>query len=270
MTPQLRAMLVGVGVVVLGGTGFFLYTPQPATRSMAELRDAGIADGQSLILSCPERLTAQTRRRINANQPGQLRKRQTYARVARVAKCFNPDGGQCFKPADWSARVQDLEGEIIVPSLRQNLAGVDLNASVADDGGDNSDAVDDAWEYRLDNCIAYRCQTYDAGQAPGMPWPDTPCGALNRLWVETPPCVVPACVASDGGWDWLMGEPGHEPHPDCLATYPVVQGPRGEDLGTLWPSCRTFDARYAVGTQCIPVECGVVAGDDPVDVLLGY
>lgn len=266
MTPQLRAMLVSAGIVALAGTGFYLYTPQPATRSVLELRDAGIAEGQSLILSCPEKLTAQTRRRINANQPGQLRKRQVYARIARVAKCWNPDGGTCFKPADWSARVGDLEGEIIVPSLRRDLSGIDLGGDVTDDGGDSSEAVDDANQYRMDDCRAYRCATYDAGAAPGMPWPDTPCGALNRLWMETPPCVLPACVLPDGGWDDNAGEVGHMPAPDCRAT-----GARGTaDGGPRWWGCNVMPAEVAVGTQCLPTECSIILGDDPPDVLGGY
>jgi hypothetical protein len=53
MNPKLRNMLVGVGVVVLSGTGFILFTPQPASRTMADLRDAGITDGQRIVLTCP-------------------------------------------------------------------------------------------------------------------------------------------------------------------------------------------------------------------------
>jgi hypothetical protein len=265
MNEKLRAMMVGVGVVVLGGTGFYLLTPQPATRTMAELRDAGIADGQSLILVCPEKLTPQTRRRINSAQPGFLRPRQLYARVARVAKCFTADGGNCFRPADWSVRVADLEGEIIVPSLRHNLDGVDLDASVADDGGDPG-GVDDSNQYELTSCRADRCATYDAGAAPGIPWPDTPCAVLNRLWAETPPCVLPACwVLPDGGWDSKAGRAGHPAAPDCRAT-----GARGTaDGGPRWWGCNVLPSEVAVGTQCLPVECSVLAGDDPPVVLGG-
>src|SRR5512137_393754 len=267
MNEKLRAMMVGVGIVVLGGVGFYLYTPQPATRTIAELRDAAIADGQSLILVCPEKLTPQTRRRISLAQPGFLRPRQVYARVARVAKCFSPDGGNCLKPADWSVRLADLEGEIVVPSLRRNLDGVDLDASVADigDGGDST-GVDDSNPYTLESCRAERCATYDAGAAPGIPWPDTPCAALNRLWAETPPCVLPACwVLPDGGWDAKAGRAGHPAAPDCRAT-----GPRGlSDGGPRWWGCNVLPSEVAVGTQCLPVECSVVAGDSPPDVLGG-
>lgn len=267
MNAKLRAMMSGIGIAVLGGVSFYLFVPQPATRTMAELRDAGIADGQSLILVCPEKLTPQTRRRINLAQPGFLRPRQLYARVARVAKCFSPDGGSCFKPADWSVRLADLEGEIVVPSLRQNLNGVDLDASVADvsDGGD-SNGVDDSNQYELESCRAERCATYDAGAAPGIPWPDTPCAALNRLWAETPPCVLPACwVAPDGGWDSKAGRAGHPAAPDCRAI-----GPRGTaDGGPRWWGCNVLPSDVAVGTQCLPVECSVLGGDSPPDVLGG-
>jgi len=34
MNPRLRSMLFVVGTVLLGGVGFTLSTPQPATRTM--------------------------------------------------------------------------------------------------------------------------------------------------------------------------------------------------------------------------------------------
>lgn len=269
LTDKLRAMLTVVGIVTLSGVGFWFATPQPATRTMAELRDAGVGDGQSLIVVCAEQMSKQTIRRINANQPGFLRPRQQFARVARVAKCFAPDAGACFKANTWVAQVGDLEGTVVVPSLRANLDGVDLDASVADvsDGGDSS-AVDDGYQFDRSTCSAYKCASYDAGAAPGIPWPDTPCGALNRLWAETPPCVIPDCRTSDGGWDDNAGDPGHLAAPDCQALTPPFGGgtpaPR-------WSGCNVFEASRAVGTACIPVECSMVAGAGSVqDVLLGY
>lgn len=105
MIPKLRNMLSAVGVFVIAGVGYLVSTPQPATRSVAELRDAGITAGQRVVLTCPERLTPRTKRRINDAQPGALRPRQTYARVARVALCFGDrrlDGGtgNCIRPSD--------------------------------------------------------------------------------------------------------------------------------------------------------------------------
>lgn len=256
MNPKLRTMLVSVGVVALGGVGFWLYTPQPSARSMLELRDAGIGEGQPLVLICPERITAQTRRRINKVQPGFLRPRQQYARVARVAKCFNPDGGNCFKPAAWVAAVADLEGEVIIPSLRRNLIGVDQDAGLGDDadGGETED-VDDSFQYRLDDCRAEKCTTYDAGTL-NLPFTNALCGTLNRLWAEVPPCVIPDCTGPDGGWDDSAGEPGHMPAPNCK---------RIEDGSPRWAGCNVY--KQWTGTQCIPVECSVVAGDG-VDVLM--
>lgn len=101
-------MIVPVGVFILAGAGFYVYTPQPATRTMLELRDAGILDGQRGVIECSERLTAQAKRRINANQPGLLRPRQSYGRVERTLRCFNPDGGLCFRAGDGLLRVSSL------------------------------------------------------------------------------------------------------------------------------------------------------------------
>ena len=269
ISDKLRAMIALVGVVTFGGVGFWLATPQPATRTMLELRDAGIADGQSLIIVCSEQMSRQTRRRIDAVQPGFLRPRQKFARIARVAKCFAPDGGNCFKPATWAALLGDLEGTVIIPSLRANLIDIDLDASVADvsDGGDSS-AVDDGLSYDRTRCEALKCATYDAGVAPGIPWPDTPCGALNRLWAETPPCVIPDCRTSDGGWDDHLGDPGHDPAPNCQA---LVSPPEGGPATPRWAGCNTMSNSIATGTACIPVECGMVFGaGDVQDVLVGY
>lgn len=243
MTPKLRSMLTGAAVVVLSGVGFLLYTPQPATRSMLELRDAGIADGQKFVLTCPERLTARTRRRINAAQPGLLRPKQSYGRVARTAVCFNPDAGNCFRPADGLLRVGDLEGEVIVPSLRRDTDGADL----ADDGGE--DAIDDAFQYRLDDCIATTCPNFDAGDGSNF------CGRLNRLMLVSSPCMIPNCWLPDGGWD-------DETPVDCK-----FGGPYSSGGPARWRGCNVGAAEYASGTQCLPVECSVVAGDVPQEWL---
>jgi hypothetical protein len=248
-------MLVAVGVFALGGVGVYLATPQPATRSMAELRDAGIGDGQSIILVCPERITPQTKRRLNAVQPGFLTKGQQYARVARIAKCFNPDGGNCWRPADLAPRMADLEGTLIVPSLRQNLTGVDLDAGLTDDGGADSSDVDDSLQYRNDDCRVTQCSTYDAG---GL-FANGVCGNLNRLWAEVPPCMLPNCYTlPDGGWDDTAVV-------DCQKTDAVFGG--GQT--THWAGCNVIPASQASGTACLPVECSVVAGDNPIDVLGG-
>jgi len=255
MTPQLRNMLVVVGVFTLGGVGVILTTPQPATRTMLELRDAGIGDGQSVIIICPERVTKQTKRRVNAVQPGFLRAGQQYARIARVAKCFNPDGGNCWRVSDMTPRVSEMEGTLIVPSLRQNRVGVDVDAGLTDDGGTNSDDVDDSLQYRNDDCRVEQCSTYDAG---GL-FSNGVCANLNRLWAETPPCVLPNCwTLPDGGWD-------DHAVVDCGGI-----GQYGEsDGGFRFRGCNVTPASYSAGTQCLPVECSVVAGDNPIDVLRG-
>lgn len=247
MNPRLRAMLFAVGVVTLGGVGFMLNTPQPATRTMLDLRDAGITDGQRIVLTCPERLTPRTRKRINANQPGLLRPKQAYGRVARTAVCFNPDGGNCFRPADWLVRVGDLQGEVIVPSLRRDTVGLDPDGGEDSDGGE--DAVDDALQYRLDDCTATRCSDFDAGDGTSF------CQRLNRLMLVDPPCVIPDGRLPDGGF--LDDAPAGQI--DCRFT-----GPYGtQDGGPRWNGINVRPREYAVGTQCLPVECSVVAGDVP-------
>lgn len=260
MTPKLRNMLSLVGVVALAGTGFVLYTPQPATRTMAELRDAGINDGQRMVLTCPERLTKQTKRRINKAQPGVLRPSQSYARVARTARCFNPDGGNCFRPSDWLVRVADLEGAVIVPSLRRNLDGIDLDAGIGDEDGGDSDDVDDAFQYRLDSCVAESCATFEGGYLAdaGSPFATPFCNNLNRLMVLPSPCMIPNGWknSTDGGWD--------ESTPvDCQFTG-VLGLPDG---GPRWRGFNVGPRELAQGADCVPVECSVVAGDVPSEWL---
>ena len=262
MNPNLRNMLVAVGVFTLGGVGVYVYTPQPATRSMLELRDAGILEGQPLVIECPERLTAQTKRRINKNQPGLLRPGQSYAHVARTARCFTPDGGNCFRAGDGVARVGDLEAELIIPSLRRNLVGVGLDASVGiDDGGDSED-VDDSFQYRNDACDIFGCQQYDdlldAGVRPN-PFSNRYCNALNRLSLVPSPCMIPDGRLPDGGW--LDDAP--EGAIDCR-----FNGPFGlPDGGAQWRGVNVGPREYAVGSQCLPVECSVIAGDVPQEWL---
>lgn len=255
MNQKLRSMVFLVGTVVIGGAGFALFTPQPATRSMADLRDAGIADAQRFVLVCPERLTPQTRRRIRNNQPDALRPRQQYARVARVAVCFRSDGGtaNCFRPLDGGLLVASGEAEVIIPSLRQNLLGVDLDAGGSDDAGEDNE-VDDSLQFRLDDCTHLSCPQYADEVAAGtMPnaFANAFCGNLNRLAAVPAPCAIPLCLGSDGGWD-------DNAVVDCRGT-----GPFGlADGGPRWRGCNVTPTQYTVGSACVPVECSVVAGDD--------
>lgn len=239
---------------------FILLTPQPSTRTMLDLRDAGIAEGQPLVVTCPERLTPRTRKRIVAAQPGALRPRQQYARVARVARCFGSvylDGGvgNCIRPSDGTSlapyerevllldggrEMQVKQADIIVPSLRANVPD-----DAADDGGEES--VDDSLQYDATACELSRCSTFDAGDGTAF------CGRLNRLRLVTAPCAIPLCLGTDGGWD-------DNAVVDCRAT-----GPYGEmDGGPRWRGCNATPTAYTVGSACVPVSCGVVAGDDLV------
>lgn len=258
MNNYLKTMLVGVGLFALGGVAVKVYTPQPATRSMAELRDAGIAEGQSLVVECPERITKQMRRRIEANQPGILRPSQGYAHIARTARCFNPDGGVCFRASDGLPRVADEEAELVIASLRRDLAGIDTDAGVGSDDGGDSDDVDDSFQYRVDACELFTCPQYDAMVDAGTrtnPFSNRFCANLNRLMVVPSPCMIPDARLEDGGWD----DNAPAGAIDCLFT-----GPYGlPDGGPRWNGVNVRPREYAVGSQCLPVECSVVAGDIP-------
>lgn len=259
MNSKLRAMIVSAGVFLLGGVAFVVSTPQPASRTMLELRDAGVLDGQRLVLVCPERLTKQTIRRINAKQPGLLRPGQSYARIARSARCFNPDGGNCLRPSDDAARTNG-EGEVVVPSLRRDLAGIDLDASVgSDDGGDNDD-VDDSYQYASTSCELLTCAQFDDAVDAGTrvsPYLSSCLGGLNRLALQPAPCMLPnGWKGADGGWD----ETGTV---DCRFGGPYAE----QDGGPRWRGFNVGPREFAVGSECIPVECSVVAGDRPEEWL---
>lgn len=261
MSPTLRNMLVAVGVVAAGaGVGIKLFTPQPATRTMLELRDGGIVDGQRLAVICPERLTTAAKNRINRLQPGLLRPKQSYGRIARLGVCFNPDGGNCLRPTDGLLRVGDLEGELIVPSLRRDVVGV-VNDGGADEGGEDTD-VDDAFQFRLDSCQLLTCPqvvTAVAGATFTNPYANAFCLGLNRLALQPAPCMIPNGWRADGGW--------------CEEDCGVVDcrfgsaGSLFDDGGVRWRGFNAYPRQYATGTECVPVECGVSAGDVPSEWL---
>jgi len=261
MNPNLRNMVVAVGTVIVGGVALSLYTPQPATRTMGELRDAGITVGQRLVLECPERLTAATKRRINRLQPGALRPSQSYGRVARVAVCLLVDGGtdNCVRPADGGLLVAEGGAEVVVPSLRRDVVGIVEDGGVDEEGEDNE--VDDALQFRLDDCRHLSCNQYDtevdAGRRPNPYAPTSPrfCNGLNRLALVDPPCMIPDGRLPDGGW--LDDAP--EGVIDCRFGGPYAEA----DGGPRWRGVNVGPREYAVGSQCLSVECSVVSGDVP-------
>lgn len=261
MNSKLRAMVVSVGVVTLSGLGIFLYTPQPASRTMAELRDAGITDGQRFTLVCPERFTKPTRNRIERRQPGLLRPKQGYGRIARLAVCFNPDAGNCFRPSDGALRVANLEGEVVVPSLRRDVIGIDNDAG-EDDAGEDTD-VDDGNQYRLDGCDALTCNQTDDAQDAGTftnPYTNRFCGALNRLALQPSPCMIPNGWRQDGGWcEEACGQV------DCKFSFPSSFP--YDDGGYRWRGFNAYPRAAASGAACVPVECSVVSGDVPSEWL---
>lgn len=233
MNPKLRALLLVVGAVALGGVGFQVLTPKDGVK-LADLRDAGVAEGQRFVLECDERISPRIRNRIENNQPGTLRPRQKYVRVARVAVCFNADGGNCFRAADGTLRVGPNAGSVVVPGLSRR-----------DPDADDSEAVD------AHNCTYTVCSRATADAGFTNPYGDGFCSDVNRLAVQPPKCAVPDVRQPDGGWceDCVV---------DCR-----FNGPYGNaDGGARWRGVNVLPARYAVGTQCLPVACTVFAGDD--------
>ena len=324
MNSKLLPLVTLVGLIAVGGATYKLTTPQPATRSMRELRDAGITDGQPIAVLTPERLEPQTVRRINKLQPTALRPKQRYARVLRAARCFGDkylDGGtsNCvridggtFAPfieevQEWryttteptedggsrvwlrtdDATVRRDDGgviatldlrndggvfervvndprqpEVVIPSLRRDLVGVNLDASVGDDDGGESDDVDNATQYRIDDMVLFHCSQVDDLVDAGVllnPYANRFCGGLNRLAAQPLPCMIPDGRLPDGGF--LDDAPAGQI--DCRFT-----GPYGTaDGGPRWNGINVRPRDYAVGTQCLPCECSVVAGDLPTEWL---
>lgn len=260
MNTTLKSMVVAVGVVTLGGVSFLLYTPQPANRTMLELRDAGIAEGQKFVLECPERLEPSTIARIKRRQPDALRPKQKYGRVARVAVCLRIDGGtgNCFRVTDGGLLAGNDEAEVIVPSLRADVVGV-VDDGGADESGEDT-SVDDSYQFNTSACRHLTCSQYAdmvaAGERPN-PYATAFCGALNRLALVTPPCMVPDARLADGGWD------DNATGIQCRAAGPYAL----PDGGARWIGVNVFPREYAVGAECLPVECSVVAGDVPSEWL---
>jgi hypothetical protein len=289
MNPKLRAMLVTAGLVTIAaGVRVYVSLPTPATISSAELKDAGITDLQRLIITCPERLTTQTKNRIAAKQPGLLRPLQSYGTVSRTARCWNPDGGNCLRASDGLARVGDLEGELIITSLRADLSGVNIDAGVGYDDGGDSDDVDDALQFDQAGCVVQTCPLFDAEVLAGTkldPWydgggaPAVSClGGLNSLALQVSPCMIPGGWGrgADGGWCeetecLATGGIGYRPcvagdtcgEVDCKFNGPYAL----EDGGPRWRGFNAGPREYAVGAACVPVSCSVVAGDVPSEWL---
>ena len=317
-TPQkLAAMLVAAGIFTVGGVNYLVSTPQPATRSMLDLKDAGILLGQPAVCEGPERTTPQTRRRVNKAQPGALRPKQVYARIARTCRCFGDaylDGGfgNCVRidggsMAPYTAEVQEWryndvtdggnlwlrtdglpvslddggtlaadrrndggyftrvvndprQPDIVIPSLRRDLVGIDLDASIPDEDGGDSEEVDDSLQFRTDDVTLFHCNQFDAFVDAGTrvnPFANRFCGNLNRLAVQPLPNMIPDCRGPDGGWDDEAGEPGHIAAPNCKFKGPWAL----PDGGPRWAGCNSLPREYAVGPACLPVESSVVAGD---------
>lgn len=252
MNPKLQTMVAVVGLMTIGGVAYQLATRQPPEITMTELRDAGAVDDRidRWVAICPEKISQKTRSYLKNNGYG------TYAvgsvhRIGRVV---------------WEYLLADGGRVALNPSL---IVALDAGGEEFD-GGDEDDETDDSNLFRLDNCYRHECNNADGGlnelrllpdggfrhmRSDGgeVPW----CNSAVRRGRVTPPCVIPNCwTLSDGGWN-------DSAVVDCQAS-----GPFGLlDGGARWRGCNVVPAQFSTGAQCVPVECSVVAGDDPPAVL---
>lgn len=244
-------MTLVVGLMTIGGTGYYLATRQPPDVTMAELRDAGAASERidRWVAVCPEKITAKTRTYLKNNDYGTFNVGSIH-RIARVV---------------WEYSLADGGRLALNPSLI-----VTLDAGADADGGDEENATDNSLLFRLDDCYRVECDNADGGlnelrllpdggfrhaRSDGgeVPW----CNTATRRGRVTPPCAIPDCWLPDGGWD-------DNAVVDCLASGPYGLPPGGTPR---WAGCNALPSQYMSGTQCVPVECSVVAGDSPPDVL---
>jgi hypothetical protein len=249
MNSKLRSLVVSVGIFIVGGVSYSVFRREPPGQSIANLRDAGLFSERDdrFVLACPEKITVATRNNLKNNGYGTFNVGSIH-RIARVVIQHDlNDGGR----------------ELINPSL-------DVLANDAD-GGDEEDETDDALQFRTDDCFRLECNDdTDAGirelnllpdggarhpfdDGGVRPW----CNVATRRGRVTPPCVIPDCSLSDGGWD------DNGPEVDCRGIGPFGQFPGGEPR---WRGCNVTPASFATGSACIPVECSVVSGDG-IDVL---
>lgn len=246
MSPKLRAMVVSVGLFLVGGVTYSVYRREPPGRKIEDLRDAGLLADRTgrFVLACPEKITAATARYLERNGYGTFAAGSIH-RIARVVIQHTDaaDGGL-------------------------NLINPSLDVMAVEDGGDEDDQTDDSLQYRTDDCYQIACNAIpdelrllaDAGfrhrrvDETEAPW----CNSAVRRGRLTPPCVLPNCwTLSDGGWD-------DNAVVDCQGTGPFGNQPGGTPR---WRGCNVTPSQFAVGTACLPVECSVVAGDDPIQVL---
>lgn len=251
MNPNLRALVVGVGIFIVGGVSYSVYRREPPGQPVANLRDAGLFSERDdrWVMACPEKITRTTRNYLRSNGYGTFAPGSIH-RIARVVIQHDLDDG----------------GRELVN------AALDVLSNDAD-GGDEEDETDDALQFRSDDCFRLECNDdTDAGirelnwlpdggarhpTAGDMLDPRPWCNVATRRGRVTPPCVIPDCwTLPDSGWN-------DDAVVDCRGTGPFGVFPGGEPR---WRGCNVTPAQFSTGAACVPVECSVVAGD-PIDVL---
>jgi hypothetical protein len=92
MTPKLRALLVAIGVVSVGGSVYVINRPGPGV-SLADLNDAGMSRCPNRALTCRFRIKRAMRNRL-LDAGMSVRPNQKYVTLsARTDVCGAEDGG---------------------------------------------------------------------------------------------------------------------------------------------------------------------------------
>lgn len=291
MNSKLRSLVTAIGIFVVGGVSYSVYRREPPGQPVANLRDAGLFSERTdrFVLACPEKITSTTRNYLKNNGYGTYKPGSIH-RIARVViehhnieSLWLADGGRIDEKNDSGVPVDcgalgrgDYHGwapvldgghcllrELINPSI-------DVLAAGEVDGGDEEDETDDALQFRTDDCFRLECDDDSDGGIRELNWlpdggarhpfpdggPRPWCNVATRRGRILPPCVIPDCSLSDGGWD------DNGPEVDCRGT-----GPFGiSDGGPRWRGCNVWNASFATGSACLPVECSV-SGDPSIDVL---
>lgn len=235
MNPDFRTAIIGLGaaVVFVGGVGIDAKLGRmsaDAAAGSALLADAGAVEPLRAVVVCDERLSQGAVKRLERDVPGSLRPQQKYARVARVALCAQ-DAGACLQE-DGGVPVALQLGDLVIPSLRR--------LERLEEFEEGAESIEVAASYPF----ASTCSVRPCADFPGL------CTDIYGVRTTVPECVVPNCWREDGGWN-------DNAIVDCQRRVPEPDG----GASTHYLGCNVMPKADAVGSQCVPVSCGVVAGE---------
>lgn len=221
MNPQLRLLLIAIGSVAVGGAFFTVNVRAHRVNETSVRNDTDSM--QRVVLVCQEKVSGAYKGNLPVSR-GPLRNRQQYVSVARVAVCVNGDGGACFNASTGAVLAGVAGGSIIVPSLREDLSRM----------------VDPS------TCQVLSCAQVNVSADAGTfdnPHPRAFCDRTDAVAVQVPDCVIPNGWRADGGW--------------CEESCGVVDCRRNGQ----WRGFNVMPLGHASGSACVPVSCGVLAGD---------